>query len=322
MRAELLKLAAELAARGEPFALAVVVRREPASSTQPGDMALVTAGGAFHGWLVGTCTQPTVVREARQALADGRPRLLALSPDPSSDHRPGVVVRPMTCHSGGTVDIYLEPVLPPPRLVVFGAAPVARALCRLGKAMGWAVDLVDPEADAAAFPEADRVAAEPPRDPVPRAAGVYAVVATMGQRDEDALLAALGLDAAYVGVVASRKRFAEMRELVERRAAAAALGRVKNPAGLDLGARRPEEIALSIVAEIVQLRQAAAARPAEAPPAPAAEVAIDPICGMSVAVATAKHRAEHGGRSWYFCNARCREKFLAAPERFAAEAAR
>src|SRR5918911_631650 len=159
MRAELLKLAAELAARGEPFVLAVVVRREPASSTQPGDMAVVTESGAFHGWLGGTCTQPTVVREAQQALADGRPRLVALSPDPDSDRRAGAVVRPMTCHSGGTVDIYLEPVLPPPRLVVFGAAPAARALCRLGKAMGYAVEGVDPDARRDGFPEADRVLA-------------------------------------------------------------------------------------------------------------------------------------------------------------------
>src|SRR5919201_1246931 len=171
MRAELLKLAAELAARGEPFALAVVVRREPASSTQPGDMALITESGAFHGWLGGTCTQPTVVREAQQALADGRPRLLALSPDPGADHRPGVAVRPMTCHSGGTVEIYLEPVLPAPRLVVFGAAPTARALCRLGKAMGYGVDVVDPDIEPASFPEADRVLARPPLDPLTASRG-------------------------------------------------------------------------------------------------------------------------------------------------------
>src|SRR5919197_6640886 len=165
MRGELLRLAAQLAERGEPFVLALVVRREPASSTQPGDMAIVTESGGFHGWLGGACTQPTVVREARQALADGRPRLLALSPDPGADHRPGVAVRPMTCHSGGTVDIYLEPVVPPPRLVVFGAAPTARALCRLGKSMGYAVDVVDPDVDAATFPEADRVHRELPAIP-------------------------------------------------------------------------------------------------------------------------------------------------------------
>src|SRR5215471_14606667 len=139
MHAELLRQAAELAARGEPFVLAVVVRRRPASSAQAGDMALITAAGDFHGWLGGSCTQPTVVREARRALADGRPRLLALSPDPEAERRPGVAVFPMTCHSGGSVEIYLEPILPAARLLVLGASPTARALVKLGKAMGYAV---------------------------------------------------------------------------------------------------------------------------------------------------------------------------------------
>jgi xanthine dehydrogenase accessory factor len=140
----------------------------------------------------------------------------------------------------------------------------------------------------------------------------------MGQRDEEALLGALSLEPAYLGVVASRRRYAEIREVVAPRAPAAALARVRNPAGLDLGAKRPEEIALSILAEIVKVRQEAQGGRGE--PAAAergAEDAIDPICGMTVAVATARFRAEHAGRTWYFCNARCRERFLAAPERYA-----
>ena len=138
MRSEILKLAADLAARGEPFVLAVVVRREPASSAQPGNTAVVTKDGVVHGWLGGSCIQPTVEREARRALEEGRPRLVSLSPEPDRDRRPGVVVHPMTCHSGGTVDIYLEPVRPAPRLLVFGLSPTAQALCALGKAMGSA----------------------------------------------------------------------------------------------------------------------------------------------------------------------------------------
>jgi xanthine dehydrogenase accessory factor len=327
MRAELLKLAAELAARGEPFVFAVVVRREPASSAQPGNMALVTADGAVHGWLGGSCIQPTLEREARQALAEGRPRLVSLSPDPAKDQRPGVVVHPMTCHSGGTVDIYLEPVRPAPRLLVFGTAPTARALGALGKAMEWAVDVVDPDARREDFPAADRVfaalpAGDPLTSPRARAADLYAVVVTMGQRDDEALLAALQLEPAYLGVVASRRRYAEIRELVAGRGAPQdALARVRNPAGLDLGARRPEEIALSVLAEIVQLRRAAELLPApRAAVAAAEELAIDPICGMSVVVARARHTAEHAGRTWYFCNPRCRERFLATPERWAASA--
>ena len=303
MRAELLQLAAELAARGEPFVLAMVVRRESYSSAQQGDMAVITADGGYHGWLGGNCTQPTVRREARQALADGKPRLVSLTPDPAREQRTGVSALPMTCTSSGTVDIYLEPILPPPRVVLFGDSPVVRALDGLSKAMGWATEIA-PENGP------------PPARPQSAAARetLYAVIATMGHSDEDSLAAALDLGPAYLGVVASRKRFGEIRAtLLDRGLPEASLARVHNPAGLDLGARRPEEVALSILAEIVQLRRAAEATR----PEPVRELeAIDPVCGMSVVVAGAKHKGDHDARTYYFCNPRCREKFLAAPARY------
>src|SRR5690348_11686512 len=135
MRTELLQLAAELSHKGEPFVLAMVVRRESYSSAQQGDMAVITADGSYHGWLGGNCTRPAVKREAMRALADGKPRLVALSPEPEAKPRPGVTAVPMTCHSGGSVDIYLEPVLPAPRLLLFGVSPAIRALAQLGKAL-------------------------------------------------------------------------------------------------------------------------------------------------------------------------------------------
>jgi xanthine dehydrogenase accessory factor len=327
VRAEILKLAAELAGRGEPFVLAMVVRRESYSSAQQGDMAVITADGGYHGWLGGNCTQPTVKREARRALADGRPRLVSLTPEPERELRPGVRALPMTCHSGGTVDIYLEPVMPAPRLLLFGASPVVRALAQLGKAMGYAVDVVAPGHDG--VPGADRHFPAPD-DAALRAAlatfggRTYAVVATMGDSDEDCVTAALAARPAYLGVVASRKRFAEVRQsLVERGLSGADLDRIHNPAGLDIGARVPEEVALSILAEVVQERRAAVVdaaddRPAEAsgPAAADEREEIDPVCHMTVTVATARHTAVVDGRTWYFCNPRCREKFIAAPDRY------
>jgi xanthine dehydrogenase accessory factor len=315
MRAEILQLAADLARRGEPFVMAMVVRREPSSSAQQGDMAVITADGGYHGWLGGNCTQPTVRREAKRALAEGKPRLISLSPNPSAETRPGVSSLPMTCHSGGTVDIYLEPVLPAPRLLLFGASPAVRALASLGKAMGYAVDVVASAADRAGLPPVDRVFtdATAPELRARAVAPVYAVVATMGENDEESVAAAIDAQPAYLGVVASRKRFGELREtLIGRGVAAKALDDIRNPAGLDLGARLPEEVALSILAEIVKLRRAAAV------PAPVVQEReeIDPVCGMTVAVATAKHRGEHDGKVYYFCNPRCREKFLAAPARY------
>jgi xanthine dehydrogenase accessory factor len=349
MHAELLRMAAELAGRDEPFVLAVVVRRRPASSAQAGDMAVITAEGEFHGWLGGSCTQPAVVQEARQALADGRPRLLALAPDPEAERRPGVTVVPMTCHSGGTVEIYLDPILPAARLLVFGVSPTARALVKLGKAMGYRV-LAVAAAEPALFPAADRaladlagaeLAAAAGAAPEPGAAsGCFAVVATMGEGDEEAIQAALALRPAYLGVVASARRFAQLREsLLARGVAAAALAAVRSPAGVAIGAQTPAEIAVSVLAEIVARRQARAATAAVEPAAgasPGIEATVgespgtemsgqlgagrmdsDPVCGMTVEITGARHTAEHGGRTWYFCGGGCRERFVAAPERFA-----
>jgi xanthine dehydrogenase accessory factor len=319
MRAELLQLAADLAQRRQPFVLAMVVRRQPYSSAQQGDMAIITGDGGYYGWLGGNCTQPVVKREAARALADGRPRLLSLSPDASPDERPGVTVLPMVCQSGGTVDVYLEPVLPPPRLVLLGLSPVIRALAQLGKGLGYSVDVVAPEADARLVPGADRVFTDWGSSEL-RAGGAqrtFAVVATMGEHDEDAVTTALALRPAYLGVVASRTRFGQLREaLLSRGVSSEPLGRIRNPAGIDIGARLPEEVALSILAEIVQLARAPADEEPARAPAPTAEEALDPVCGMTVVIATARHRAEHAGRPYYFCNPRCREKFLVAPEKY------
>jgi len=325
MRAELLQMAADLAQREEPFVLAVVVRRQPASSSQAGDMALITASGTFHGWLGGSCTQPTVVREAQRALAEGEPRLVVLAPDPELERRPGITVFPMTCNSGGTVEIYLEPVLPTPRLVVFGVSPTARALAKLGKAMGYSVVAVDPAAEPDLFPGADQVVTDLARVPrlyAPAKGPRFAVVATLGERDEEAIRDALAMAPSYLGVVASRRRFAQMREiLLAGGVKLAALDAICNPAGMNIGATTPEEIALSILAEIVELRREDPAAQGASEPAPVGDAAeaIDPVCGMTVAIAGARHTAEHGGRTWYFCCGGCRERFLAAPEQYAGQ---
>jgi xanthine dehydrogenase accessory factor len=203
------------------------------------------------------------------------------------------------------VDIYLEPVLPAPRLLLYGESPAARALAQLGKAMGYRVEAAGAGAPA----------------PARGTESLFAVVATMGENDEDSVASALAARPAYLAVVASRKRFAQLREtLLLRGLPKETLDAIKNPAGLDIGARLPEEVALSILAEVVQLRRAQAEAFAPEPESEARSE-IDPVCGMTVAVAGARHRAEHAGRSFYFCNPRCREKFIADPQRYLAPAA-
>jgi xanthine dehydrogenase accessory factor len=323
MKSEILQLAAELSRTGEPFVMAVVVRREPASSAQVGNTSLITETGECHGWLGGSCIQSTVVREALGALKSSAPRLISLSPNPDADRRAGVTAFPMTCHSGGSVDIYLDPVLPAARLLIFGVSPAAQALARLGKVMGYAIDVADPDADREAFPDAERIVDAIRQQDFEKTQGrLFAVVATLGQHDEEATKAALALAPAYLGVVASRTRFAQIREtLVAGGVPSAALDRIANPAGLDIGAHAPEEVALSILAEIVKVRRTAMEAQPQAPSAPQpAQEATDPVCNMTVTIATAKHKAEHRGRTYYFCCGGCRERFVATPDRYAGAA--
>ena len=298
MRPDLLALAASLSARDERFALVTVVRREPPSSARVGDTALVTEGGGYHGWAGGGCTRETVMRESLRAIADGEPRFLSLSPDAAAAPRAGMLVLPMACDSGGTVEIYVEPVLPVPRLVLFGSTPAVRALARIGEAMGYRVELTDNNSQGLGSATLRET---------------HVLVAMMGDEDVEVLQRVLASDPAYVGVIASRKRFEQVRDtLLARGVSRAALEQVAAPAGLDIGARTPEEIALSVMAQIVERRRkfvselkVKAEQPLEA---------IDPVCGMTVAVATARHTAQVKGLAYYFCCAGCRTRFLAAAD--------
>ena len=309
MRAELLTLAAGLSARDERFALVTVVRREPPSSARVGDCALITESGEYHGWAGGGCTRETVLRESGLAMADGEPRFLCLAPDGAAVPRAGMVSVPMTCDSGGTVEIYVEPVLPVPRLILFGATPAVRCLARIAHAMGYRVDVVHPDAVAADFPDAHSVQQSFVSQPLPK--GAHVLVATMGDDDADVLHSVLAREPAYIGLIASRKRFELLRaELAARGEPEAALARIAAPAGLDIGARTPEEIALSVMAQIVERRRKMAPSVPRETPAKA----VDPICGMEVTVAGARHTAEVAGTTYYFCCGGCRTRFLQMKE--------
>ncbi len=308
---DLLKRAHELQARGEPFALATVVRVERPASARPGMKAIVRADGTLEGWVGGSCAHATVVGEALALMREGAPRLISLTPH--RDDRAGqegVSHHIMTCHSGGSLEIYIEPMLPKPQLLLVGEAPLVAALARLGHLQGFSV-CVAGGADL--------------RVPLNQVKGsvtpeTYAIVATMGDHDEEALEQIAGAGAGYVGLVASRKRAeAVFTFLSSRGVAAEQLNRIKAPAGLDIGAVTPEEIALSIMAEIVQVRRARTRVAAGVQPTIAASAeAIDPICGMTVKIATAKHTAVHEGVTFYFCSAHCKRTFEGEPSRYVA----
>ncbi|MFI5225971.1 MAG: XdhC family protein [Candidatus Limnocylindrales bacterium] len=325
---------AELTAAGRPFAIATVVAVRRPTSARPGARGIVHPDGAIEGWVGGSCAQPIVVREALRALADGQPRLLRISKEVPSDSRrgDGIVDEVMTCHSGGTLEIYVEPQLPAPALWVAGTTPIAGALVTLGAAAGFRVTVIDPIADAEAFPGATSIIADIDFATVEPGLSPYVVVATQGQWDEEAVASALRRDVAYVGLVASPTRAATVRAYLrdegvpEERIAA-----LRAPAGLDLGAETAEEVALSILGELVQVRRGRASFVASPGPAtmvgeaaaPVLEstplvvsddiVLLDPVCGMTVEREFARHLAEHGGVVYAFCSIGCRARFMKDP---------
>jgi xanthine dehydrogenase accessory factor len=336
-----LEHAHQLRAAGQPFVIATVVRAERPTSAKPGATAIVTGDGQLTGWVGGSCAQPTVIREALGVLHDGQPVLLRMGPPDrmSAEVTPGVLERPMTCISGGTLDIYLEPHLAQPLLIAVSHLPIAESLAALGKGLGYAVTVVGIEATPQRFPLADRVLDGLDFGQIPLRPQTYIVVASHGNYDEEALTWALGTDAPYVALVSSPKRAQAVLEyLRESGVAEERLARLKFPAGLDIGAVTPEEIALSILAETVQLRrqnrlahapeagelheaehhQHAAAEHAALPAAPpvAATEAIDPVCGMTVEIAGARYTKEYEGKTYYFCCAGCLRSFEKQPQKY------
>jgi xanthine dehydrogenase accessory factor len=299
-----LQQAAELARRGEPFALATVVWRQGPSSSQQGARAIITAGGELHGWIGGACAEPVVIREAREVIDSGAARLLLLgSPEQfgypvetEQDHPPGgMTFVPIACHSEGALEVFIEPMLPVPHLVVIGDSPMAGTLAELARSLGWQVDLIaGPDFTGGDATERSLV-----------------VVATQGHDDEAVLERAVATRPAYVGLVASRRRGAEvLGYLADRGADPDQLAKVRVPAGLDLGRTTHQEIAVAILAELVQLRAASQLQgQASAPSATAA----DPVCGMTMETRRASRATAYQGTTYYFCGAGCEQAFKTDP---------
>lgn len=298
----ILNRAAELQRSGTPFAMATVTMSQRPTSARAGAKAVVTADGAIFGWVGGACSQPSVARHAREALETGEPRLIRLSPDGEGGLRDGVLELAMTCHSGGTLEIFIEPFLPAPYLIAVGNSPIAESLVSLGKMLGFqTVSMAGPDES-----DADEVYSGFAFDQLSPGRVPFVVVATMGTDDELALLAALSAKPAYLAVVGSQRRFATMAEYLKSRGVSdETLATIHSPAGLDIRAETPAEIALSILAEIIPVRREMQHRLPEAVAAPASQIVIDPICGMEVDLATAKHTLVVNGETIGFCCPGC-----------------
>jgi xanthine dehydrogenase accessory factor len=327
---------AALRREGQSFVLATVVARRAPVSAHLGDRAIVFADGRMEGFVGGACSREIIRQQALDALKSRCSRLVSIQPDASDsdaathEH----VIVPMTCVSEGAIDVYVEPFVQARRLVVAGATPVAESLARLAGCMDFHIVRVvdsreqhDIERETATLGMA--VVTVDALEAFLRDGGLgggdcAAVAVSQGHYDEEALESFLRCGVPYVGLVASRTRGAAVRALLEERGVPG-VATIRNPAGLDLGARTPSEVALSILAEIVQARPSGVrveaatpptAQPAAAPPAPA--TAVDPVCGMSVTVASARQHAEVDGVVYYFCCANCRATFLKDPQAYLA----
>ena len=300
---EILQQASELARAGEPFALATVVWREGPSSSQQGSRAIITGAGEVRGWIGGACAEPVVIREAQQVMSTGEPRLLLLGTPGQFGGavRDGMTVVPISCQSEGALEVYVEPVVPAPHLVVVGGSPMAKTLAGLATALGWRADLIAPDDFTAA------------------AAGEQSlvVVAAQGHGDEEAVAQAVAARPAYLGLVGSAKRGAAvLGYLADQGLPSGQLDRVRVPAGLDLGHTTHREIAVAILAELVQLRAAgglAVGGPASSPARTARPEATDPACGMTVTAGPSGLPLTHDGVTYYFCRALCRREFEQDP---------
>ena len=262
--ADILATIATRRSNGEAFALATVVRTVAATAAKAGAKALILPDGTIlAGWIGGGCARAAVLKAARDALADGVARLVSVWPGDvledqgvaAGDERDGVRFAKNMCPSQGSMDIFVEPVLPLPQVVVCGSSPVAVAVADLAKRSGFAVTVCAPATEQSAFAEADR-RIEAYVLPVQEAGARYIVVSTQGRGDEAALLAALAVEAEYVAFVGSRKKAEALKSaLLKRGLTSEAVAKLKAPAGLDLGAITPDEIAISILAEIVMVRR-------------------------------------------------------------------
>jgi xanthine dehydrogenase accessory factor len=269
----------------------------------------------MHGWIGGACAEPVVIREAQRAIEDRSPRLILLgAPDQFGDVPDGMMFVQMSCQSEGALQLYIEPVLPSPHLVVVGRSPMAATLVELAAGVGWRADLVD----VADF----KTAHVGSRSVV--------VVATQGHGDEEAVEQALSAGPAFIGLVASRKRGeAVLGYLADRGTSRELLERVRVPVGIDLGHTSHPEIAVSVLAELVELRAKGVLDPEPVTtvgPAPIEHphdhdhasdgIAIDPVCGMTVAADDSSRPFEHEGETYYFCCPGCRAAFEKDPSAY------
>ena len=323
MRNEFVDKLIALRNNSEPFATAMIVRRKTPSSGKPGDQAIITADGKIHGWIGGGCTRGIVLKEALLAMKDRKARFITISPEKQTSTFTNTKIYSMTCQSGGEVEVYIEPVLPKPQIVIFGNSHIGMALAKLAKAMDYRVDVVQSKIDKVVYPTADNLWAITDYEIQSEHEKYYTVVCTQGEGDLEALHKAISMNSQYLAFVSSPKKAQSIfTDLREKGVNFDQLKTIKTPAGLDLGAKLPEEVAISILAEIIKKfrleSNVGKANEKEILDIPNDEFYMNPVCNIPIQKSTAKYVLEHAGQKVYFCCDGCKVSFEKDPAKYIA----
>ncbi len=323
MHNDFLELLTKYSEGSEPYALAMIVRREAPSSGKPGDKAIITKKGEVLGWIGGGCTKGIVLKESLAALDDGKSRLVSISPSIDAPETKGIKYYKMTCQSGGSVDVYIEPMTPTTHVMIFGRSHIARALAMLARATGYKVSIIANDADEDMFPDVNSIVKLADYQPQQVGENTAVVVCTQGEDDALSLENAIGTRARYIAFVSSRKKAnAIFMGLKKQGVPIEELSKIKTPAGLDIHAKTPEEVAISILAQIIQEKRKASEvegstlHSEEYDSVFDQEYYINPVCKIPVQKSAAKHVLEYKGEKVYFCCDGCKESFEKEPEAY------
>ncbi|KAA9036519.1 YHS domain-containing protein [Ginsengibacter hankyongi] len=314
----------KLKEKNEPFAIAIVVRREAPSSGKVGDKAVINKFGEILGWVGGGCVKGIIIKEAEDAMKRGKARLVKIGNSIVSSKQEGVMEYKMTCQSEGTVEVFVEPVLPVPHLVIIGKSSIAKALVKLAGAIGYRITAVAQDANLQTFEKVDELVTQISLANVRTTPATFIVVATQGEQDEKALVEALKKESAYVGFVASRKKMASITNyLADAGFDKTAIDLIKSPAGIDINAKSPDEVAISILAELIQVQNSSPVMisfekfdESKAETGISPKYYINPVCGVPVDINNPKHIIEYHGEKVYFCCDGCKVKFEQDPEKY------
>ena len=297
----------------EPKALAMIVRRDVPSSGKPGDSAVITKEGEVRGWIGGGCTKGIVIKEALEAIREQKPRLVRIEPKTDAPEQDGVKNYKMTCASGGSLDVYIEPLMPMTNITIFGRSHIAKALCAIGEPAGFSMKVVSDLADDGMFGSAS-IETLKDFDRSTDLSDSYVVVCTQGEDDANSLAAAIGSGPKYLAFVASyRKANSVFMELKRSGVPHDELVKIKTPAGLDINAKTAEEVAISILAQIVEAKRSVENETSEEVTQELEDLYINPVCKIPVQKSTAKHVLEYKGEKVYFCCDGCKVSFEKEP---------